>query len=160
QEPLRMVSTYSELLKREFASKLGPAGEEYLGYTVQGALRMEQLLRDLRAYTLASASGQEPKSDVDAGKSLEHALAVLKAAIKESGATITHTELPAVRVHEFQMEQLFQNLIGNAIRYRSEDPPRIHVGATRKGRDWIFSVEDNGIGIDPRYKEQIVELFK
>ena len=160
QEPLRMVSTYSELLKREFASKLGPTGEEYLGYTVQGALRMEQLLRDLRAYTLASAAGKEPEGDVDAGESLGRALAGLEAAIKESGATITRTELPHVRVHEFQMEQLFQNLIGNAIRYRSGDPPRIHVGATRKGRDWIFSVEDNGIGIDPRYKEQVFELFK
>jgi PAS domain S-box-containing protein len=160
QEPLRMVSTYSELLKREFGSKLGPAGEEYLGYTVQGALRMEQLLRDLRAYTLASAAGQEPEGDVDANESLDRSLAGLEASIKESGAAITRTELPHVRVHEFQMEQLFQNLIGNAIRYRSDEPPRIHVAAARKGRDWIFSVADNGIGIDPRYKEQVFELFK
>ncbi len=160
QEPLRMVSTFSELLKKEFGSKLGPTGDEYIGYTLQGALRMEQLLKDLRAYTLASTSEPVPVEDVDAGAMLDKALVSLAASIKESGASITRDDLPHVRLHEFQMEQLFQNLIGNAIRYRSEAPPQIHVAVKRKGRDWIFSVQDNGIGIEPEYQEQIFGLFK
>ena len=160
QEPLRMVATYSELLRREFGSKLGPSGDEYIAYTVQGALRMEQLLKDLRAYTLASVGGQEPEGDIDADDSLDKALANLKGAIAESGASISRTALPRVRIHAVQLEQLFQNLIGNAIRYKSADPPQIHVAAVRQGSDWLFSVQDNGIGIDPRYKEQVFELFK
>ena len=160
QEPLRMVSTYSELLKKEFGSKLGPSGDEYIAYTVQGASRMEQLLKDLRVYTLASTSGQDPAADIDANNSLDKVIAILGPAIKDCGACVTRTALPSVRVHEFQLEQLFQNLIGNSIRYRSGDPPRIHVAASRRGPDWLFSVEDNGIGIDPQYKEQIFELFK
>jgi PAS domain S-box-containing protein len=160
QEPLRMVSTYSALLKREFGSRLGATGDEYIGYTVEGALRMEQLLKDLRAYTLASTSGMESVGDVDAGESLDKALANLAVAIKESGASITRTDLPFVRMHDFQLEQLFQNLVGNAIRYKSGVPPQIHIAAERRGEDWLFSVQDNGIGIAPQYKEQIFELFK
>jgi len=160
QEPLRMVSTYSELLKREFGSKLGPAADEYIGYTIDGALRMEQLLKDLRAYTLASTAGHEPAADVDSGESLDKALANLSAAIKDSGASITRTDLPRVRYHDFHLEQLFQNLVGNAIRYKSGVPPQIHIAAERRGEEWLFSVQDNGIGIDPQYKEQIFELFK
>ena len=131
QEPLRMVSTFSELLKREFGSKLGPTGAEYIGYTLQGALRMEQLLKDLRAYTLASTSEPVPVEDVDAVAMFDKALGNLAAGIKDSGASITRSDLPHVRLHEFQMEQLFQNLIGNAIRYRSSASPRIHVAARR-----------------------------
>ena len=160
QEPLRMVSAYTELLKREFGTKLGPRGDEYIGYAVQGALRMEQLLHDLRAYTLASTSGQETAGDIEAGDSLDKAIANLTAAIEDSGASVTRTALPRVRMHAFQLELLFQNLIGNSIRYRSADPPQIQIAACRKGQDWLFSVQDNGIGIDPQYKEQIFELFK
>lgn len=160
QEPLRMVSTYSELLKREYGSKLGPAADEYIGYTLQGALRMDQLLQDLRAYTLASTLEPVPAEDVDAGAMFDKALGNLTASINDSGASVTRSGLPHVRLHEFEMEQLFQNLIGNAIRYRSEAPPQIHVAARRQGSGWIFSVQDNGIGIDPRYKEQIFGLFK
>ena len=160
QEPLRMVATYSELLRKEFGGKLGPIGDEYLGYTLQGALRMEQLLRDLRAYTLASASGQEPAEDVDAGQSLEKALGNLEAALQENNASVTRTDLPRVRIHHVLLVQLFQNLIGNSIRYRNSDPPRIHVAAQRQGNEWLFSVQDNGIGIDSRYQEQVFGLFK
>ena len=155
-----MVSTYSELLKKEFGSKLGPDADQYLAYTLQGALRMEQLLKDLRAYTLASTSEPVPTVDVDAGVMLDRALANLEASVKDSGASITRSALPHVQLHEFQMEQLFLNLIGNAIRYRSDAPPRIHVAARRQDREWIFSVQDNGIGIDPQYKEQVFDLFK
>jgi light-regulated signal transduction histidine kinase (bacteriophytochrome) len=160
QEPLRMVATYSELLKKEFGGQLGPNGDEYIGYVIDGALRMEQLLADLRAYTLVSSAGQDPTEDVDADRVLEKALANLEVAIKESGASIRNTALPRVRIHEFHLEQLLQNLIGNSLRYRSSAPPRILVAAERRGEEWLFSVQDNGIGIDPQYKEQIFEIFK
>jgi light-regulated signal transduction histidine kinase (bacteriophytochrome) len=159
QEPLRMVSIYSEMLKRDFGEKLGPDGAEYIGYTMQGALRMEQLLHDLRAFMHASTSVQESAEEIDAWTVLDKALRNLETAIKESGASITVTSLPHVRLLEFQLEQLFQNLIGNAIRYRSTAPPQIEVAARMQGQYWLFSVQDNGIGIGPEYKEQVFGLF-
>jgi len=155
-----MVATYSELLQKKFGGKLGPAGDEYIGYTVRGALRMEALLRDLRTYAQVSAGEYEPKEDLEAGDVLKKALATLEGSISETGAEITSTALPRIRIYEFQLEQLFQNLIGNAIRYRGSDPPRIHVAAERQEREWRFSVQENGIGIDPRYKEQVFGIFK
>jgi PAS domain S-box-containing protein len=160
QEPLRMVATYSDMLQRKFGGKLGPSGDEYIRYTIEGALRMEQLLRDLRAYTQASTMEQEPTEDIDAGKILDQALLNLDTAIKDSGASIARSDLPLVRLHEFQLQQLFQNLIGNAIRYRTDAPPKIQVAARRQGKEWLFSVQDNGIGIDPQYKEQVFGIFK
>jgi signal transduction histidine kinase len=160
QEPLRIVATYSELLRREFGGQLGPNGDEYIGYMIDGALRMEQLLRDLRAYTMVSSAGHEPSDDVDADQVLEKALANLEVAIKESGACVTSTALPRVRIRDFQLEQLLQNLIGNSLRYRSSAPPRVFVAAERLEKEWLFSVRDNGIGIDPQYKEQVFEIFK
>ncbi len=160
QEPLRMVATYSELLRREFSGQLGPEGDEYIGYVIDGALRMEQLLADLRAYTLVSSAGQQATEDVDADRVLEKALANLEVAIRESGASIRSTALPRIRIHDFHLEQLLQNLIGNSLRYRSSAPPRIFVAAERHDKEWLFSVQDNGIGIHPQYKEQIFEIFK
>jgi PAS domain S-box-containing protein len=160
QEPLRMVSIYSELLKKKFGGKLGPVGQEYLDFATTGATRMEQLLKALRAYTFASTAELEPAGVIDATESLAKAMEDLKAAIKDSGAIINQTPLPRVRILAFQLEQVFQNLIGNAIRYRRVSPPTIDIGAHRKGRDWVFSVQDNGIGIDPRYKEQVFGIFK
>ena len=160
QEPLRMVAIYGELLKKDFGDRLGPHADECIGYTIQGALRMEQLLRDLRVYMLASASGEEPAADVAADQVLDKALANLATAINESGAVIRRTSLPDVRIHEFQLEQLFQNLIGNAIRYRGADSPRILVSASEQGGEWLFSVEDNGIGIEPQYREKVFGIFK
>lgn len=160
QEPLRMIASYSEMLRRKFGGKLGAAGDEYIGYIVDGATRMEQLLTDLRAFIRASTMSIEPVQDADAGQALCRALAGLKSAIDKSDASITHEALPVVRMHEFQLEQLFQNLVGNAIRYKSQEPPRIQVAAERRGREWRFSVRDNGIGIDPQYKEQIFGMFK
>ena len=160
QEPLRMVTTYSELLKEEFGQKLGETGEAYLAHTVQGAVRMERLLSDLRAYVHVSASGQEPTEDIDSGVAVDRALANLETAIRENKASITRTSLPAVRIHQFELDLLFQNLIGNAIRYRRSDPPQIHVMARSEGTKWLFSVQDNGIGIEPEYQEQIFGMFK
>jgi light-regulated signal transduction histidine kinase (bacteriophytochrome) len=155
-----MVATYSDMLQRKFGGKLGPSGDEYIRYTIEGALRMEQLLRDLRAYTQASTMEQEPTEDIDAGKILDKALLNLETAIKDSGSSITRSDLPFVRMYEFQLQQLFQNLIANSIRYRADAPPRIHVAAQRQGKEWLFSVQDNGIGIDAQYKEQVFGIFK
>jgi PAS domain S-box-containing protein len=160
QEPLRMVAAYSQLLKAKFGDKLGPEGDEYIGHTVQGALRMEGLLRDLRIYTQVSMADREAIEETDAGEVLKQALLNLEVAIKDSGASISYTALPQIRMHEFQLGQVFQNLIANAIRYRSEKPPRLHIAAERQGEHWLFSVQDNGIGIEPQFQEQIFGLFK
>lgn len=155
-----MVSTYGEMLQKKFGGKLGVKGDEYIGYTIQGALRMEQLLADLRAYTQASLTGQERTEYIEAGEVLEKTLLNLRAASEQSGASISSTELPRVRMHEFQLQQVFQNLIGNAIRYCGSAPPRIHIAAVQRETEWMFSVQDSGIGIDPQYKEQIFGIFK
>jgi PAS domain S-box-containing protein len=160
QEPLRMVATYSELLQKRFGGKLDQTGDDYIGHIVRGALRMEALLRDLRTYAQVSAADYEPKEDVEANDVLKKALGNLEASIAETGAQITSAALPRIRIYEFQLEQIFQNLIGNAIRYRSSEPPRIHIAAVRQDSEWLFSVQDNGIGIDPQYKEQVFGIFK
>jgi len=160
QEPLRMVSIYSELLRRKFERKLGPLGDEYIGYTIQGALRMEQLVRDLLAYTQASDVAAEPSSTIDASEALDKALTGLQASLEGSNAKIIRGILPAVRMHEVHLEQLFQNLIGNAIKYRGEESPRIEVTAERRPGERLFSIKDNGIGIDQKYREQIFGIFK
>ncbi len=160
QEPLRMVAAYSDLLQKRFGGELGPTGEQYIRRTVEGAMRMEELLRDLRAYTQASIEEPEPGEDVDAGEVLDKTLANLELAIRESCATIGRTALPRIRMYEFQLQQIFQNLLGNAIRYRGNEPPRINIAAARKGKEWLFSVQDNGIGIASEFQEQIFRIFK
>lgn len=160
QEPLRMVRAYSELLNKKFADKLGPAGEEYLRHTVQAAIRMQNLLKDLRIYTQISTAANEPAEEIDAGEVLRNTLQGLGVAISESGASIEATALPRVRMHEFQLEQVFQNLIANSIRYRKDLPPRIKISAVLQDNDYVFSVQDNGIGIEPQFREQIFGIFK
>ena len=155
-----MVAAYSELLQKRFGGQLGPVADEYIGFTVAGAARMETLLRDLRTYTQVSTAEQLPPGEIDARAVLDKALANLEVAIHDAGATVRSERLPHVRIHEFQLQQLFQNLIGNAIRYRGTAPPLIDVSAKRVGDDWRFSVSDNGIGIEPEYKEQIFGIFK
>lgn len=160
QEPLRMVAVYGEMLRRKFAGVLDPKAHEYIRFVVEGGHRMERLLADLRAFAHASVSGRDPAPVVDAELPLKSALANLQTAIEDSGAEVTFGPLPLVRIHPFQMEQLFQNILGNAIRYRNQDPPRIHIAAEPSQSGWKFSVQDNGIGIEPEYKEHIFELFK
>jgi PAS domain S-box-containing protein len=160
QEPLRMVSIYSQLLQKRFGGQLGQTGDEFIGYTVKGALRMESLLKDLRTYTQVSTMSQDPTEEIDTGEVLQKTLSNLEIAIKDSGASISSDPLPRVRMYEFQLEQVFQNLIGNAIAYRGKEPPRIRIAATRRGEEWLFSVQDNGIGIEPEYREQIFGIFK
>lgn len=160
QEPLRMVAAYSELLHRKFGGKLGPDADEYIRHTVEGALRMERLLRDLRSYAQVSAIDLKAPDEIDASAILEKTLSGLQVAIQENGASIICSDLPRVRMHEFQLEQVFQNLISNAIRYRRDVAPEIHISAVRDGNEWRFAVQDNGIGIEPKFKEQIFGIFK
>jgi len=160
QEPLRMVSIYSQMLQRGLDHNLGTTADQCIGFIATGAARMQHLLTDLRAFIQASATGTEPADEADASEALRRALASLTAAIQASGASVRHGPLPKIRIHEFQLEQLFQNLIGNAICYRSQEPPEIEVSAERCADEWRFSVRDNGIGIDPQYKDQIFGIFK
>jgi PAS domain S-box-containing protein len=161
QEPLRMVSIYGQMLRKNYAGKLDAKADELIGYTVEGATRMEHLVRDLLAYTRASTASQDEGSEpVDANLVLEKSLASLQIAIRETNAAVTRDHLPCVRMHAVHLDQLFQNLIGNAIKYRSAEPPRIHVAAERRDNEWVFSVTDNGIGIDPNYREYIFGIFK
>lgn len=159
QEPVRILTVYSELLQKRFGGQLGQLGEEFIRHSVEAATRMDNLLRDLRTYMQVSATYSPPPQETDAAEILRKALLDLQPAIQESGALITVATLPRVRIHEFQMEQLFLNLIGNAIRYRN-GVPRIKIAATLQEKNWLFSVQDNGIGIEPRFKEQIFGVFK
>lgn len=159
QEPIRNVAIYSQIIARRYGHLLDADGREYLGFLIEGARRLATLVSDLLAYTRASmADLSETSSSAEAA--LHAALANLAEAIRESGGAVTHDPLPDVFMGESHLQQIFQNLIGNAIKYRSDIPPRIHVSAVRKDALWCFSVRDNGIGIDPQYKDRIFGVFK
>jgi signal transduction histidine kinase len=160
QEPLRMVTVYTDMLKRKYGQQFGADADLYMEYAVEGAQRMEHLIKDLLAYTLVSTVSSEPISLASADESLQSALAVLRQAIDKSNASITYDSLPEVRMDRVHLDQVFQNLIGNAIKYRGSDHLKIRVGAEHRATEWLFSVEDNGIGIDPHYREQIFGIFK
>jgi len=160
QEPLRSIKIYSELLSRRHGDLINPEAREFLKFLQDGATRMEQLVRDLLSYTRASAIEQKDET-VDAEEALGAALANLSGAIAETGATVTAEPLPTIPAHTLHLQQLFQNIIGNAIKYRSPDRvPAVHVTAHKKNGFWAFAVSDNGIGIDRQYKENVFGLFK
>ncbi len=160
QEPLRAIKIYSELLAERLGSVVEGESAEFLDYLRSGATRMELLVRDLLAYTQVTRL-DAPLEDTDANDTLAEAVANLRGAIAESGATVTFDALPTVRVHATHLRQLFQNLVGNAIKYRSHGAASrpIHIGAERQDGSWVFTVRDNGIGIEPQFKEQIFGLF-
>ena len=160
QEPLRMISAYGEMLRRKYIEKLDENAREYISFVVEGALRMERLLRDLREFARISVGEDSPAVAADTGAALKSALANLKVSIDENEAEITYDTLPSVRTSEAQLVLVFQNIVGNALRYRRADAPRIHVAAVPDGELWRFSIKDNGIGIEPEYKEQIFGIFK
>ncbi len=160
QEPLRMVSAFTQLLGRRYAGQLDEQADDYIRHAVEGAKRMEMLIRDLLAYTRVAVAGEETRETVDTERVLTKSLSSLAAAIDQSGAVINHTPLPAVPVQEVHLQQLFQNLIGNAIKYRNKNAPRIRISATEGESGWRFAVQDNGIGIEDQYREQIFGLFK
>lgn len=160
QEPLRGVKVYSELLSMRYGSKLDGEAREFLSFVRGGASRMEQLVHDLLAYTQVTKPG--PANELtDANETLADAIADLKGAIMESSARITSGTLPRLSVHGLHLKQLFQNLVGNAVKYRSaERAPAVHVSAEARNGCWVFTVRDNGIGIEPEYRERIFGLFK
>ncbi|MFZ0591617.1 MAG: ATP-binding protein [Bryobacteraceae bacterium] len=159
QEPLRMVAIYSQLLKTKYAGLLDAQADMIIKHCVDGAVRMEQLIKDLLTYTSASApvvaAHNTRLDDV-----FETTLHSLQAAITETNAQVTRSSLPVLKVEAVHLHQIMQNLIGNAVKYRSAVPPRIHVAARRNAEEWIISVVDNGIGIAPEYQEQVFGLFK
>ncbi len=160
QEPLRMVTSYLQLLERRYNDQLDDDAREFIAYAVDGAVRMKALINDLLAYSRVE-KGEQTFESVDAEAAFKQTLANLSAAIEESGATITHDDpLPNVQADHAQLVQLFQNLIGNAIKFRSERPPEIHVGVQRADGCHHFSVRDNGIGIEADYLERIFVVFQ
>jgi light-regulated signal transduction histidine kinase (bacteriophytochrome) len=148
------------MLESVFDHKLPPKGHEFIRHIIEGANRMETLLGDLRIYTQVSTTESEAICDIEATEVLNRVLTNLEAAINDSRASIVTSDLPRIRMHEFELEQILQNLIGNAIRYRRDVRLDISVGAERHEDDWLFSVEDNGIGIESEYREQIFGVFK
>jgi PAS domain S-box-containing protein len=159
QEPLRAVTSYTQLLERKLADCLDDRSRKYMHYIVDGATRMQQLIQDLLAYSRAGRYELRVEP-TDCNTVLEQVLRNLEVAIAESGAIITHDLLPILGVDAGQLTQLLQNLVGNGIKYRSEAIPRIHITAIEQEKNWQFSVQDNGIGIDPKYAERIFVIFQ
>ena len=159
QEPLRMVAGYTQLLARRYKGKLDADADEFIGYAVDGATRMQQLINALLDYSRVGTRGK-PFGPTSCEESLNQAIANLQASIKENDAVVTHDNLPTVMADDSQMVRLFQNLVGNAIKFHSDEKPTVHVKAERNGTEWIFSVRDNGIGIEPQYFERIFVIFQ
>lgn len=159
QEPIRNVAVYSEIVARRYHSVLDDEGRQFLGFMREGGRRLAALVNDLLAYTRASMA-ELSAAPVSAAAALQNALASLNEAIRESAAKVTCDSLPEVHMGEAHLQQVFQNLIANALKYRNQDPPRIHISAATRGGQWCFAVQDNGIGIDPQYKEKIFGVFK
>ena len=160
QEPLRMVSSYTQLLAKRYKEQLPAEAHEFMHFTVDGAARMKQLIEDLLAYSRVGTKGKE-LVPLSLEAPLKRALTNLRAAIEESGATVTSDALPTVDGDEVQLAQVFQNLIGNALKFRSKErAPHIHVGAVEEAGEWHISIADNGIGIEPQYFERIFMLFQ
>ncbi len=159
QEPLRMVASYTQLLERRYRDKLDGDGKEFMDFIVDGAARMKQLIEDLLAYSRVGTRARDFR-EVDSASALAKALANLRAAQDASGAVVTHDALPVVVADASQLTQVFQNLIGNAMKFRGADAPRIHVGAETREHVWVFTVRDNGIGLDPQYADRIFMMFQ
>ena len=159
QEPLRMVATYTQLLAERYAGKLDERADKYIGYAVDGAKRMQQLVKELLAYSRVSSQARPPAL-IETKAVVQDVLGGLKLAIEESHAEIVCDELPAVRADQAQLGHLFQNLIGNALKFRTERPPLIHIGAEKSNGHCVFRVEDNGIGIDQQYGDRVFQIFQ
>jgi PAS domain S-box-containing protein len=160
QEPLRMVASYTQLLAKRYKGRLDSDADEFIAFAVDGCNRMQGLIQDLLAYSRAGTTGKA-LCEVSGEGALQGALTNLRITIEQSGAVVSHDSLPAITTDETQLTQVFQNLVGNAIKYRSAEVPRVHVSAAKNGgNEWIFSVRDNGLGIAPQYFERIFILFQ
>ncbi len=171
QEPLRMVGSFVQLLARRYQGKLDSDADEFIAYAVDGATRMQKLINDLLSYSRVTTHGKDFEA-IDSAAVLDRALRSLQAAVEESDAVVTYNPMPTVMADSLQLEQLFQNLLNNAIKFRSDEPPRVHVSAERIENSkiciphseietgWVFSVRDSGIGIDPEYADRIFVIFQ
>lgn len=159
QEPLRAVVSYVQLLQKRYAGQLDERADKYIAYAADGGQRMQTLINDLLTYSRVGR-GVEELEPVDSNIALSRAITSLRAAIEDSGVTVTADELPVVLANETMLAQLFQNLIGNAIKFRGDEPLRVYVSAERRDGEWLFAVRDNGIGIAPEYAERIFVIFQ
>jgi len=159
QEPLRMVASYMQLLERRYKDRLDADAREFIGYASGGARRMQQLINDLLAYSRVGTRGR-PFGPTNMEDAFQTAKSNLKVAMEEGGGEVTCNPLPTVTADEGQMIQVFQNLIGNALKFRRGDPPKVHVSAEQKEGEWVFAVRDNGIGIEAQYLPRIFAVFQ
>jgi signal transduction histidine kinase len=159
QEPLRMVSAYTQLLGERYKGRLDENADKFIGYACEGAMRMQVLIQDLLTFSRVGRAGTAHAS-VDCNAVMQEVAQTLATAIQESGAGLTHGELPTVWADRTQVVQVFQNLIGNAIKFRGKDAPVVTVQAEKAGQHWLFTVSDNGIGIAPEYSENIFVVFQ
>jgi len=159
QEPLRMVASYTQLLARRYRGKLDQDADDFINFAVDGATRMQQLINDLLAYSRVETRGKE-FSPTNCDEVVDLVIGDLSAAIAEAAAVVTRDSLPTVMADASQLGQLFQNLIANAVKYRRDEPPRVHVSAERDDGGWRFAVQDNGIGIDRQYFDRIFVIFQ
>ena len=158
QEPLRMVAAYTQLLAEKYKGKLDEQADKYIHYAVDGAVRMQTLVHDLLAFSRSGREGTE-MSATDCNTIVQQALLNLEAAVRDSGAQVTCGALPTVHANGGQLRQVFQNLIGNAIKFRRPEPPLVQIAAQKEGKEWLFSVVDNGIGISPDHLNDIFVIF-
>ena len=159
QEPLRMVTSYLQLLERRYKANLDQDASDFIAFAVDGAARMQTLIQDLLTYSRVGTRGADFEP-TDCQSVLEQVLQNLEVAIAESDAEVSSGPLPSLSADASQLAQLMQNLVGNAIKFRGDSPPRVQVEATQRHDDWLFSVQDNGIGIDPQYSERIFQVFQ
>jgi light-regulated signal transduction histidine kinase (bacteriophytochrome) len=160
REPLRMVASYAELLAERYRGRLDQSADKYIDYTLEGARRMQQLITDLLAFSRIGTQSR-PMQPTDVTVILERVIRNVHALIEDSGATIVAGDLPTVVADESQLTQVFQNLIGNAVKFRCEErPPRVEVAAERRNGLWAFRVADNGIGIAPHHAERVFQMFQ
>ncbi len=159
QEPLRMVSSFTQLLEKRYKDQIDDDANDYIGFIVEGAMRMKDLIDDLLIYSRLKTENR-PFEMVIMEVALDDVLINLRAPIKEKNAKITYDKLPSIDCDPIQIHQLLQNLITNAIKFNSEKSPQVHISAKELNNEWLFSVTDNGIGIDPRHQEQIFSIFK
>jgi light-regulated signal transduction histidine kinase (bacteriophytochrome) len=158
QEPLRMVDSYLGLIERRYKGRLDSSADEFIGFAVDGARRMKRLIDDLLGYSRVSNCALQI-GPVDVGQVVAAALATLAGPIGQAGASVDVGRLPTLEADPVQLERLFTNLIGNALKFRGERAPRIAVTARRRGVMWAFSVIDNGIGIEPEFHDKVFEIF-
>ena len=159
QEPLRMIASYTQLILRRYGDRFDGDAREFMDFIVDGATRMKQLIEDLLAYSRVGTHGKAFRP-TDSGAAVQKALANLRVAIESSTGTVTHDPLPTINADEFQLVQLFQNLIGNALKFKGAETPRVHISVNEQADTWTFGVKDNGIGIDGEYFDRIFMVFQ